>query len=168
MKPRTIVIAGAALLAAMVAIVLARYGVEESGWRVVIRATARTSALCIALAFAGIAMRPMLVLLPVSHGLHFAAILAVAFLTTPANAHISITSLGGIVIFALMIDTALRPKPGGIAMLWVIFLIAYGVRDMSQPVYPLTLGVLLAGGAVLLIKRLMRVSSILDTSNPRT
>ena len=74
MKPRAIVIGGALLLATTVAIVLYRYGVDESGLRAVIRTTARTSALCIALALAGVWTRQMLILLPISHGLHYAEI----------------------------------------------------------------------------------------------
>ncbi|MFL6245307.1 MAG: hypothetical protein ACJ74H_04730 [Thermoanaerobaculia bacterium] len=148
MKARAIVVGGAVLLAAMVAMVLVRYGVEESGWRAVIRATARTSAFCVALAFARVKTREMLILLPVSHAVHYGAIIAVAILTTPSNAHISMTSLGGLAIFALMIDNAVRPKTAGVWLLWIIFVIAFAVRDMSIPIYPAVLGMLLIAGVV--------------------
>src|SRR5687768_7502845 len=148
MKPRAIVIGGALLLATTVAIVLYRFGIEESGWRAVIRTTARTSAVCIALAFAGVWARQMLILLPISHALHYAAIIAVAILTTPANAHISATSIGGVAIFALMIATAARPTTIGVSLLWIIFVIAFAVRDMSVAIYPTVLGTLLVAGIV--------------------
>jgi hypothetical protein len=148
MKPRTIVIAGAVLLAATVAIVLARYGVGESGWRAVIRTTARTSALCVALAFARVRLRQMLILLPISHGLHYAAIVAVAILTSPANAHISVTSIFGVALFAFMIATAVRPTTVAVWLLWLVFVIAFAIRDMSVPIYPAVLGMLLVAGAV--------------------
>ena len=148
MKPRSIVTGGAVLLVATVAIVLWRYGIAESGWRAVIRATARTSALCIAFAFARVKAREMLILLPISHTLHFVAILAVAILTTPANAHISVTTIGGLAIFALMIATAVRPTTVGVWLLWIIFVIAFAIRDMSMPIYPATLAMLLVAGVV--------------------
>lgn len=142
MKPRAIVIGGTALLAALVAFVLYRYGADENGWRAVIRTTARTSAVCIALAFAGIHARQMLILLPISHAMHYAAIIAVAILTTPANAHIGPTTAGGIAIFALMIATAIRPATIGVWLLWIIFVIAFIVRDMSIAVYPAVMAML--------------------------
>jgi hypothetical protein len=148
MKPRAILIGGAVLLAATVAIVLARHGVEESGLRAVIRTTARTSALCVALAFARVSARQMLILLSISHAMHYAAILAVAILTTPANAHISATSIGGVAIFALMIATAVRPTTIGVWLLWIIFVIAFAVRDMSVPIYPAVLGMLFVAAGV--------------------
>ena len=120
----------------------------EDVLRVVIRTTARTSAVCIALAFARVKARQMLILLPISHALHFVAILGVAFLTTPANAHISVTSIGGVAIFALMILTAWRPTTIGVTLLWLIFLVAFVIRDMSIPIYPAVLAMLLIAGAV--------------------
>ena len=120
----------------------------EDVLRMVIRATARTSAVCIALAFARVRARQMLILLPISHAMHFAAILGVAFLTTPANAHISVTSIGGIAIFALMIATAIRPTTIGIWLLWIIFLIAFVIRDMSIAIYPAVMAMLLIAGIV--------------------
>ena len=119
----------------------------EDVLRVVIRTTARTSAVCIALAFARVKARQMLILLPISHAIHFAAILGVAFLTTPANAHINATSIGGIVIFALMIFTAWRPTTIGVSLLWLIFVVAFAIRDMSMPIYPAVLAMLLIAGA---------------------
>ncbi len=84
----------------------------------------------------------MLILLSISHAMHYAAILAVAILTTPANAHISATSVLGVAIFALMIATAVRPTTIGVWLLWIIFVIAFAVRDMSVPIYPAVLGML--------------------------
>ena len=154
MKPRAIVIGGTAILAILVAIVLYRYGVEESGWRAVIRTTARTSAVCIALAFAGMWSRQMLILLPISHAMHYAAILAVAILTTPANAHIAPSTIGGVAIFALMIATAIRPTTIGVTLLWLIFIVAFAPRDMSIAIYPAVLAMLLVAGVIRAATRL--------------
>ena len=135
-------------LAATVAVVLALHGTEEAGLRAVIRATARTSAICVAFAFARVRTRDFLSVLPVSHALHYAAILAVAATTTPENAHISSTSIGGLAILGLMIFAALRPATWTLYALWIIFVIAFIGRDMSQPVYPAIM-LMLAGSAVL-------------------
>lgn len=124
----------------------------EEELRVVIRATARVSAVFIALAFAGVKARQMLVLLPVSHALHYAAIVAVAILTTPANAHIRPTSIGGMAIFGFMIATAVRPTTIGVWLLWLIFVIGFAVRDMSIAIYPIVLGMLLLAGAIRLAR----------------
>lgn len=136
------------LLVATVAVVLALYGTEEPGLRAVIRATARSSAICVALAFARIRTRDLLTVLPVSHAIHYAAILALAATTTPENAHINSTSAGGLLILGLMIFTAFRPATWALYALWIIFVIGFIVRDMSQPVYPAIM-LMLIGSAVL-------------------
>jgi hypothetical protein len=127
----------------------------EETLRMLIRATARTSAICVAFAFAGIRVRTFLALLPVSHGLHFAAILALALTTSFANAHISVTSIGGMAIFALMVSTAFRPTTWAIYALWMIFIVGFGIRDMTQPVYPAVMAMLIAA-AVVRASRAMR------------
>lgn len=122
-RKRDIAIA-AAVLAAVVTLTLALHGTEEAGLRAVIRGTARTSAICIALAFARIRTRESLIALPISHALHFAAILTLAITTSPANAHIGRTTIGGLAIFALMVSTALRPATWKVYALWIIFVSA--------------------------------------------
>ena len=122
--------------------------VDEAVLRMIIRATARTSALCIAFAFARIRTREFLVALPVSHAVHFAAILTLAITTSAANAHIGISTIGGLAIYALMVFTAVRPRTWAIYVLWIIFIIGFVVRDMSQPVYPGIMAVLLASAVV--------------------
>jgi hypothetical protein len=130
------------------AFVLARYGVGEPGLRAIIRFTARTSALCVAFAFARVRTRELLIVLPISHALHYAAIGALAILTTPANAHIAITSIGGVAILLLMIATAVRPTTAGLYLLWIIFIVAFGIRDMHVAIYPVVFGILLVAGVV--------------------
>lgn len=123
--------------------------IDEETLRAIIRITARTSAVCIALAFAKIRTREFLIALPVSHGLHFAAILTLAVLTTPTNAHISWLSLGGIAIYALMLFAAVRPNNViAIYLLWIIFGFAFVIRDLEEPVYFLVMTMLVAAGAV--------------------
>jgi hypothetical protein len=145
---RSIPVAASVALAAVVVAVLALHGTEEAGLRAVIRATARTSAICVAAAFARVRSRDFLTVLPVSHAIHYAAILALAATTTPENAHISSTSIGGLAILGLMIFAALRPATWTLYALWIIFVIGFIVRDMSQPVYPAIM-LMLAASAVL-------------------
>lgn len=140
--------AGISAVVAAVAIALLVHGVEEPGLRAVIRATARTSAVCIALAFARVAAREALIVLPVSHALHYAAILTLAAMTTPGNAHINVTSIGGALIFVLMVATAIRPTTVGVYALWIIFAIGFVVRDMRQPVYPAVMIMLVVAAIV--------------------
>jgi hypothetical protein len=130
---------------ATVTIVLAIHGIGEDGLLAVIHATARTSAICFALAFARIRTRELLIALPVSHALHYGAILALAAATTPTHAHISaITAVGGAVIYGLMIVAAVRPIPAVLYLLWIIFVVAFIGRDMANPVYPALMLLLLA------------------------
>jgi hypothetical protein len=147
------VAAGITAVMAAVAIVLLVYGTGEQGLRVAIRTTARTSAICIALAFARVAAREALIVLPFSHALHYAAILTLAAMTSASNAHIGATSIGGAAIFALMVATAVRPTTIGIYALWLIFIIGFVVRDMTQPVYPAIMVLLVAAGIVRAARR---------------
>ncbi len=118
-----------------------------------IRATARTSALCIAFAFARIRTREFLIALPVSHALHFAAILTLAAITTPANAHIGVNTIGGIAIFGLMIFAAMHRTTWPVYALWIISVIGFAIRNMRVPVYPLIMAVLLASAIVRVVRR---------------
>ncbi|HYI10998.1 MAG TPA: hypothetical protein VEK57_18215 [Thermoanaerobaculia bacterium] len=114
---RSIVFAGAAMLAVMVACVLVVHGTGEEGMRAAIRATARTSALCTALAFARIRVREASALVPVSHTLHYALILAAGrVLDVPA-------ALVGVAIFAVMVWNAIRPNAIAIHILWIAFIV---------------------------------------------
>ncbi|HKR62788.1 MAG TPA: hypothetical protein VJZ00_03565 [Thermoanaerobaculia bacterium] len=152
MTRRTLLIAGVAALLAMIAIVLAVNGTGEAGWRAVIRATARSSALCVALAIARVRAREFQILLPVSHGLHYAAIGAVAVLTTVANAHINpISLIGGAAIYGLMLFNAVRPLTPNLYILWIIFLIALGVNRGPSPVYPIAVMILVSAALVRVI-----------------
>lgn len=147
LRRREVALASAAI-AATVIVVLAIYGTEETGLRAVIRATARTSAICIALAVARIRTREFLVTLPVSHAMHYAAILALALTTTASNAHIGASTIGGLAIFLLMIWTAMRPAVWQMWALWAIFAIGFGIRDMSMPVYPAVMVMLFVAAVV--------------------
>ena len=115
---RSIVLIGAAILAAMVATVLLVHGTGEEGMRAAIRATARTSALCVALGFARIRVREFSALLPVSHGLHYAAIVAAGLVRTPLE------TAFGVAIFALMVRNAFRPSAIAMYVLWITFIAA--------------------------------------------
>lgn len=153
MNERQRIAIGISVVLATVAIVLFVRGAEEPGLRMVIRATARTSAMCVALAFARIVAREALVVLPVSHAMHFAAILTLAAKTSMSNAHIGATSVGGVAIFALMIATATRPTTTGVTLLWIIFVIGFVIRDMHQVVYPTVMVMLLSAAIVRMVRR---------------
>jgi hypothetical protein len=144
MSSRALIVAGVTAFLAIIAVVLAIHGVAEPGLRAVIRATARTSALCVALAIARIRAREFQILLPVSHGLHFAAIGALALATSTANAHLNAVSAGGLAIYALMVFNAVRPKPALLYILWIIFLVALGVNRGPSLVYPVAVVLLIA------------------------
>ncbi|HYH06378.1 MAG TPA: hypothetical protein VEK11_04875 [Thermoanaerobaculia bacterium] len=134
---------------------------DEELLRTIIRATARSSAVCIAFAFARIRTREFLLALPVSHGLHYAAILTLAFLTSPSNAHIGVTSMGGVAIYALMLFAARRPEnASAVYALWIIFIIGFVVRDMSNPVYPAVMTMLVGAGIVRAVRAQMRPASV--------
>jgi hypothetical protein len=158
----------ATILAAVVTLTLVLHGTEEAGLRAVIRATARTSAICIALAFARIRAREFLIALPISHAMHFAAILALAEATTPANAHIGRTTAGGIAIFALMIRTAVHPAVWQIYALWIIFVIGFGIRDMSVPAYPSVMVMLFGAAVVRFLRRPERSEGSQNATNGAT
>jgi len=114
---RNVVLAGTAILAVMVALVLFVHGTDEQGLRAAIRATARTSALCTALAFARFRVREASALVPVSHTLHYALILATSrVLDAP-------TVLVGVAVFAVMVWNAIRPNAIAIYILWISFLV---------------------------------------------
>ena len=148
MTRRALLAAIVAALVAMIVIVLAVNGTDEAGLRALIRATARSSALCVAFAVARIRARELELALPISHGLHFGAIAALAIATTPANAHINAVSLpGGLAIYALMLAQAMRPRAPQLYVLWIIFLIGFGVGRGPSPVYAGAVTILL--GAML-------------------
>jgi hypothetical protein len=134
---RSVVLAGAAILAVMVVLVLFVYGTDEQGLRVAIRATARTSALCTALAFARIRVREAGALVPVSHALHYGVILASGrVLDAPAV-------LVGVAVFAVMVWNAFRPNAIAIYILWIAFVVG-----MLRPgaLYVVFVAILLCAG----------------------
>lgn len=145
MSARLFTAAAIAAILATAAVILAVHGTDESGLLALIHATARTSAICFALAFARIRTRELLIALAVSHAMHYGAILALAAATTPAQAHIdAVTAIGGVAIYSLMLFAAVRPLTPVLYVLWIIFLVAFIGRDMSNPVYPALMLLLLA------------------------
>jgi hypothetical protein len=141
---RSVVLAGAAILAVMVALVLSVHGTGEQGMMAAIRATARTSALCTALAFARIRVREASALVPVSHALHYALILA-AGLVLDAS-----TALVGVAIFAVMVWNAIRPNATAIYILWISFIVG-----MLRPgaLYVVFVALLLCAGIARWVRR---------------
>ena len=145
MSRRALLTGWAIVVFATVAAVLATHGTGEAGLRAAIRTTARFSVLAIACAFAGIRTRDFLIALPISHGLHFALIATLAFVTTPAIAGVSaLTLTGGASFFALTIYAALRGARWSIYALWIIFLYAIAVRVHTAWIYPPIVLMLLA------------------------
>jgi hypothetical protein len=136
---RNVILAGAAILAAMVAAVLFVHGTGEEGMRAAIRATARTSALCTGLAFARIRVRELSALLPVSHALHYALIVAAGALAGRGW----FVFVFGLVIYAVMLWNAVRPNAVAIYVLWITFLAAF-VR--SGAIYVVIIALLLGCG----------------------
>lgn len=134
---RSLVLLGAAGLAATVMIVLALQDVDA-----VIRATARTSALCTALAFARIRVRETSALLPLSHALHYAFIIAAGRADDP------IAIAVGVALYGVMVWNAVRPNAPAIYILWIAFLVAIGTNRGGSPLYlAMTAGLILAGVA---------------------
>ncbi|HUR81760.1 MAG TPA: hypothetical protein VM733_13410 [Thermoanaerobaculia bacterium] len=135
---RGVIVAGAAVIAAVVAIVLVLHGTDEAGMRAAIRATARTSAVCVALAFARVRIREFSALLPISHAAHYAVIAAAALWRGP------FTVVFGLALLALMVWNALRPNTIAISILWIAFIIAFarpGVIHISVEALLLGAGV---------------------------
>jgi hypothetical protein len=117
---RNEVLAGAAILAAIVAAVLLVHGTDADGMGAAIRATARTSALCAGLAFARIRVRELSALLPVSHALHYALIIAAGERVTGWPELV----VGG-AAFAVMLWNAMRPNAAALYILWIVFIVAF-------------------------------------------
>ena len=136
---RNFVLAGVAVIAANVAIVLALHGTGEEGLRAAIRATARVSALCTALAFARIRARDFGALLPVSHALHYALIIAAGLVRTLPETAV------GVLVYAVMVWNAIRPTTFAIYVLWISFLLG-----MVRPgaIYVVFIALLLGAGVV--------------------
>lgn len=141
---RNFVLAGAAAIAAVVALVLVLHGTDETGMRAAIRATARMSALCVALAFARIRAREFGALLPMSQATHYALIIAAGLVRTHHE------SLFGLVVLALMVWNAIRPNTLLLYVLWISLLVA-----MHRPgaLYVVITALLLAAGLVRWIRR---------------
>ena len=136
MRTSRVLLFAALVVTATVAFILARYGTGEEGLRAAIRATARLSGIAMFCAMAGFRTREALLALPVSHGAHYAAIVAVAVTTTPANAHIDpVKLLGGIAIYALMVYAAARRPTWALYVLWTIFLIGFAPRIQKSWIY---------------------------------
>ncbi len=152
--PKSLILIAALVVGATVAAVLALHGTGEAGLRAAIRATARTSLVCLVLALVGIRARAFLVALPISHAIHYALIAALAATTSAAGAGVNVGSVVyGLAIFALMIYAAIRPKPAALYVLWVIFLVAVGVNAGRGWIYPALLVLLLLAVALRLFVR---------------
>ncbi len=144
---RTFVIAGIAILVAIVAAVLSIDGTDDDGLRAAIRATARTSALCAGLAFARVRVREFSALLPVSHALHY-ALIVIAGLANPLLA-----VAAGAALYAVMLWNAVRPNAIAIWIVWLAFLIAIGVNGGRSPLYIAMTVVMLAAGIARYVRR---------------
>jgi hypothetical protein len=116
---QSVVLIAVAALVAMVAALLFVHGTDVEGLRVAIRATARTSALCAALAFARIRVRECSAILPVSHALHYALVFA-SGREPDWRAYV----LGGS-LFAVMLWNAVRPNAAALYILWISFIIGF-------------------------------------------
>jgi len=136
---RTFILAGIAILALVIL-------TAQDDLRVAIRATARTSALCVALAFARIRVKELSLLLPVSHAAHYALILA-------AGAWEPIALVAGVAIYAIMVWNAIRPNAPALYILWIAFLVAIGVNSGRAILYPMMTALLLLAGVMRWIHR---------------
>lgn len=118
MRPRVVLI-GVTFLVTIVAAVLWLHGTDEEGLRAAIRTTARTSALCVGLAFARIRVRELSVLLPVSHAMHYVLILNTDRVIGWPELVV------GVSVFAAMLWNAWRPHAAALYILWIAFLVAF-------------------------------------------
>ena len=116
---RGVILAGVAGLAAMVFVVLLVNGTGEDGMRAGIRATARTSAICVALAFVRFRTREFSALVPVSHAMHYALIFAAGLMRGIPE------WIVGVAVFAVMLWNAIKPNTIAIYILWISFVIAF-------------------------------------------
>ena len=149
MRDRTLAWSAPALALMVLAILLTR-GAGESGVRMAVRATARTSAvfLCLALASHALAAehplalrRPGLVRsLAVSHGLHLLVVLRLAGLTGGASLAARASPLnvvGGVLAYAVLAVALFRPEhrlvDRGLFLVWVAFLFSYAPRALREP-----------------------------------
>jgi hypothetical protein len=127
------------VIAAVVAVVLLVHGTDEAGMRAAIRATARTSAICVVLAFARVRAREFSALLPVSHAMHYAVIAAAGLWRGP------FTVAFGLAVWLLMLWNALRPNTIAISILWISFVIAFA---RPGAIHIATVAILLGAGFV--------------------
>jgi hypothetical protein len=137
----------AGLVVAMCLAIVAIAGTGEPGVRVLVRATARTSALILCLALCSFAVaalarrRAGLVRsLAVSHGIHLAAVLWLAAVTGGANLRERagiVNVVGGVLAYAVVFAGLFRPRhpfvEWGLAWVAVSFLFSYGVRAVGAP-----------------------------------
>ena len=144
---RWFVIAGVVVLAAMVAAVLLVHGADVEGLRAAIRATARTSALCLGFALARVRGREFGVLLPVSQAMHYVLIILSPRELDPAAIVV------GVIAMALMVWNALRPNAVALWVLWFAFLAANGQNRGPSWVYKVMIGWLVLAAIVRLVTR---------------
>lgn len=155
---------GGAVLAAVFAIVLAVHGTDAEGLRVLIRATARSSALLVAFTLVSRGIRPIaryadtaFVVFAISHALHLTAILALAATSSPEEAHLDLQSVvGGSILYGVLFSSVIVRLLGvasdfarGTEWWFVIaFFIGFSLRPELHPIY-LLLMALMAGAFVL-------------------
>lgn len=137
-------------LALMVAAILAWQGAGEAGTRAAVRATARTSAafLCLALASHALDGGHLLVRrraglvrsLAVSHALHLAVVLRLAWLTSGANLRArasAVDAAGSLLAYAVLVAALFRPEhryvDRGLLWVWAAFFAAYAPRALREP-----------------------------------
>jgi hypothetical protein len=137
----------ASLLVLMCVALAASAGTGEPGVRVLVRATARTSALFLCLALCSFPVdalarrRSALVRsLAVSHGLHLVVVSWLAVLTRGANLMeraAPVTVIGSVLAYAVIAAGAFRPRhpfvEWGLVWVAVSFLAAYGPRAAQAP-----------------------------------
>jgi len=137
----------APLLVAMVVTLALGAGVGEAGTRMIVRATARTSALVLCLALSSWVIEALsrrrvglIRSLAVSHGLHLVAVLWLAALTAGANLAERaepVAVIGGVLAYAVIFAGAVWPRHPAVewGLLWVAvsFLFAYAPRAARSP-----------------------------------
>lgn len=141
----------AVALATGVVILLAVYGAGEEGVLRVVRWTARSSFvfLCLALMADGVRgsffawrrFAEVLRSLALSHSVHAVAVAALALHRHGQNLMeraTPVSVLGGALAYVFIFWGALRPSSGvvsfGLAWIWGVFMVSYGVRALRMPI----------------------------------
>lgn len=140
-------LAGAVTITAIAVIVFATNDIHAA-----IRATARMSAVCTAVAFARVRVRESSALIPFAHGLHYALIIAAG------QAHHPLVIAGGAFVYAVMAWNAIRPNTIAIYFLWILFLLAFVINAGKFPIRPVIAALLLLAAVARWLHRERRVA----------